>query len=231
MDLRLLAAAMLLCASGPAAAADRNFSVTGFDRIRVDGPFRVTLTTGVPPFARASGAPAALDGVAIDVQGRTLVIRKNPSGWSSYPGESPGPVEIAVGTHDLSQVWVNGAGAVAVNKAKGLSFDISVQGPGSVSVGDVAVDQLKVGVTGTGSALLAGKAGKVTAVVRGTASLDAMALTAKDATVGAEGGAIVKLTATNSAKVDSLGTATVELGGRPSCTTRATGSATVSGCR
>ena len=55
-----------LAASVPASAAERNFTVTGFDRIRIDGPYRVRLTTGVAPFAKASGSAAALQGVSID---------------------------------------------------------------------------------------------------------------------------------------------------------------------
>lgn len=232
MSLRLLAfacAALALCA--PAAAAQRSFTVTGFDRIRVDGPFRVRLTTGVAPFARAVGSSAALNGVSVEVQGQTLIVRKNPGSWGGYPGESPGPVEVAIGTHELSTAWLNGAGSLAIDKVKGQSFELSVQGPGSIAVGKLTVDRLKAGLSGTGSAVLGGTAAIVSAVVRGTASLDASGLTAKDATLGAEGVAVVKLTATNTAKVDTQGTATVELAGHPACTVRALGSAVVSGCR
>lgn len=232
MSLRLLAfASAALALAAPAAAAQRSFTVTGFDRIRVDGPFRVTLSTGVAPFAKATGTPAALNGVSVEVQGQTLIVRKNPGSWGGYPGESPGPVEIAVGTHELSTAWLNGAGSLAIDKVRGQSFDLSVQGPGSIAVGKLTVDRLKAGLSGSGSAVLGGTAAMVTAIVRGTSSLDASALVSKDATVGAEGVAVVKLTATNTAKVDTQGTATVDLAGGPACTVRALGSAVVSGCR
>lgn len=232
MSLRLLAvpAAMLaLCA--PAAAADRNFTVTGFDRIRVDGPYRVSLKTGVAPFARASGASAALDGVSVEVQGRTLIVRNSPSGWGGYPGESRGPVEITLGTHELSTAWVNGPGSLAIDGVRGQSFDLSLQGPGSADVGRIDVDRLRVSLTGTGGLRLDGKAALATAIVRGSGSVDGSLLTVKDATIGAEGAALVRLAATGTAKVDSTGTAVVELAGRPACTVRASGSAVVSGCR
>lgn len=232
MNLRLLACSFAaLAIAAPAAAADRNFTVTGFDRVRVDGPFMVRLTTGVSPFARATGSPAALDGVSIEVQGQTLVVRKNPMSRGGFPGESPGPVEIAVGTHDLTRVWVNGAGSLAIDKAKGQSFDLAVQGPGSVAIERLSVDHLKAGLSGSGSAVIGGTAAQVTAIVRGISTFDGSGLSSKDATIGAEGTAVVKLTATNSAKIDTQGTATVEVGGRPACTVRAVGSATVSGCR
>lgn len=224
-------AAIAAAAASPVRAAERNFSVTDFNRVRVDGPYRVKLATGVAPFARAEGPNAALDGLSIEVQGRTLVIRKNPSSWGGYTGQSAGPVSIAVGTHDLTTVWLNGAGALAVDKAKTMAFDLSVEGSGSVAIGHLEADQLRAGLSGTGSATIGGTAAMVTAIVRGTSSFDGSSLTSKDSTIGADGSSIVKLNVTNTAKVDTQGTATVELGGRPACTVRASGSAEVSGCR
>ena len=105
-----------------------SFGVTDFDRIRVDGPFKVTLKTGVAPFASASGSAAATDRVSIEVQGRTLIVHPNASSWGGYPGNSAGPVEIAVGTHDLSQAWLNGSGSLSIDRVDGLTFALSVQG-------------------------------------------------------------------------------------------------------
>lgn len=223
-------AAALLAAAAPAAGAERSFSVTNFDRIRVDGPFRVRLTTGVAPFARASGAPAALHAISLDVQGRTLVVRSNRSSWGGYPGEGAGPVEIAVGTHDLSAAFLNGAGSLAIDRIKGLSFDLAVQGSGQADIGLATVDQLEIGVSGSGSVRLAGTAPKLTAIIRGTSTLDGSQLVAKDVTVGAEGPSVVRLTVNGEAKVDARGVASVELSGKPACTVSAQGSATVLGC-
>lgn len=232
MSPRFLAAAAALAAlSAPASAAERHFSVTDFNRIRVDGPFRVKLATNVAPFATASGSTAALDLVSIDVQGQTLVVRKNSSSWGGYPGQSPGPIEISIGTHDLTTVWLNGSGSLAIDKARGQSFDLSIEGSGSVAIGHLETDRLRAGLSGTGSAVVSGNAAQVTAIVRGTSSFDGSGLIAKDATVGADGSSIAKLTATGTAKVDTMGTATVELSGGPACTTHAEGSAIVSGCR
>lgn len=222
--------AALLLSAGPAAAADRNYSVTGFDRVRVDGPFRVTLTTGRSPFARASGSPAAIDSVSIAVQGRTLVVRANPSSWGGYPGEAQGPVIIEVGTHDLSAAWVNGSGALAIDRVKGLEFDLAIQGSGTAAIGEARVDVLKIGLSGAASATVAGEAPKMTAIVRGTSMLNASGLRVKDATIGAEGPSKVSATVGNSAKVDARGVAVVDVAGGPACTVNAQGSALVTGC-
>ncbi|MEO7814518.1 MAG: DUF2807 domain-containing protein [Sphingomicrobium sp.] len=222
----------LLATSAPAVAADRNFGVPGFDRVRVDGDYKVNLTVGVAPFARASGSARALDPVDVVVEGRTLVVRAHRSAsWGGYPGESAGPVEINIGTHELTAAYVNGAGSLAINQVRGLKFEASAQGAGSIAIAHVEVDQLQLGLAGAASARLAGKALKLTVIVRGTSTLDAEGLVTKDAIIGAQGPAIVKLTTTETAKVDAIGVASVSLIGKPSCIVTTKGSASVSGCR
>jgi hypothetical protein len=226
-----LFAASVIALVAPAGAATRNFGITGFTKVRVDGPYKVSLATGVAPFARASGTPAALDRLAIDVQGDTLVVHSNASSWDGYPGKDSGPVEISVGTHDLTNAWLNGAGTLAIDRVKGLSFALSVQGSGGAEIGDLNADQMSVSVAGTASAKLGGQARKLTAIVRGISTLDAARLETRDATIGAEGAATVDANATNTVSVDASGPATVRLTGRPSCTLNVTGSTSVSGCR
>jgi hypothetical protein len=227
----LLLAAMLVATSAPAAAATRNFGIQDFQKVRIDGPFRVRLATGVAPFAKATGSPAALDRVAVEVRGETLVIHSNLDSWGGYPGKDIGPVEISVGTHDLSAAWVNGSGAIVIDKVKGLKFDFSVQGTATGEIGQANIDQLNVSVVGTANARLAGQAGKMTAVIRGLSSLDASGLATKDATLGADGSATIAADVSNSVTVDATGPATVRLAGGPACTLRVSGSTSVSGCR
>ena len=223
--------ALLACLPTPADAATRTFGVSGFDRIRIDGPFKVRLATGVAPFAVANGSGPGLDSVALDVEGRTLVVRNNRSSWGGFPGDAKGPVEISIGTHELNAAWVNGSGSLDIDRLRGLSFDLSVQGAGSASVGQATVDQLKIAIAGAGSVSIAGVAPKLTALVRGVSTLDAARLIASDAIIGAQGPATVRLTVTGSAKVDAQGAVVVDLAGRPACTVKATGSATINGCR
>jgi hypothetical protein len=228
--------ALLVLASLPAGAAapqgQRNYSITSFDRIRVDGPYDVQLQTGKSPYARALGAPASLDSVSIKVEGRTLIVRpQSGGGWGGYPGEARGPVTIELGTHDLSTASLNGAGALTIDRVKGLSFDLAIQGAGTARIDRVEVDQMRFGVSGSGSGRLAGRAAKMNAMVRGTSSLDAEGLSVKDAVIGAEGPSTVRATVSETAKVDAVGLASVTLAGRPACTGKAQGSATIVGCK
>ncbi len=232
---RLPIIALLALASLPVAAAtpttQRNYSVNGFDRIRIDGPYRVELRTNVAPYARASGTAASLDDVSIKVEGRTLVVRSGGGGWGGYPGEGRGPVTIELGTHDLSAAYINGAGALTVDRVKGLGFEMSIQGSGIASVGEVDVDQMKLGVSGAGTIRMAGRVAKLTSTIRGTSTFEGDRLEVRDAIIGAEGPSTVRTQVTNSAKVDATGLASVTLTGDPACTVNAKGSASVVGCK
>jgi hypothetical protein len=217
--------------AAPAAAATRNFGVESFTKIRVEGPYKVSVTTGVAPFARASGSATGLDRVEIDVRGDTLVIDTNPSAWGGYPGENPGPVEVSVGTHDLNSAALTGAGSMVINRVVGLSFSLSLQGSGAAQIDNVSADQIEVNVAGTATAKLRGHTMKLTALVRGLSSLDAANLAAPDTHITADGSATIDANATDAARVDAWGPATIRLTGHPSCTIKATGSTSVSGCR
>ncbi len=227
----LFAFCALLAIATPAAAANRNFGITSFTKIRVEGPFKVSLATDVAPFARATGSSAALDRVEVTVSGDTLVVSSSASSWGGYPSSDPGPVEISLGTHDLSNAWLNGAGTLAIDRVRGLSFALSVQGSGRGVIAAVDTDQMSVSVIGSGSARLAGRAKKLTALVRGIASIDAADLAATDAVIGAEGTSTIDANVADTATVDASGPATIRLTGHPSCTLKVAGSTSVSGCK
>ena len=220
----------VMALAAPADAATRNFGVTSFTKIRVSGPYKVNVATGIAPFARASGSANAIDRVAVDVRGDTLVVQANPS-WGGYPGVDPGPVEVNVGTHDLTSASLIGSGSVVIDRVKSLSFALTIQGSGVGQIGDAAVDQMNVSLEGTANARVAGRAGKLTALVRGLSALDAAKLSTPSADFSIDGTATIDSTVTDTAKVNGWGPATVRLSGRPACNLKVQGSATVSGCR
>ncbi len=226
-----IAASASLPFAAPGGAATRTFGITDFTKVRVEGPFKVTLATGVAPFARVTGSPQALDRIAIETRGDTLVVQSSAAGWGGYPGADAGPIEVSVGTHDLNSAALTGDGSLAIDRAKGLSFALLVQGSGAVEIGQVSADQMSVSVSGSGSAKLAGQTRKLTAIVRGISSLDAAGLSATDATIGAQGSSTIDANVGDAADVSASGPATIRLTGQPSCTLHVSGSTSVSGCR
>jgi len=226
---RILPLALLaLAAAAPAAAAERTYSVTDFDRVQVDGPYRVTLTTGGSTAARAEGSTEALDRVSIDVQGGTLRIRRNRSSWGGYPGEGgSGPVTIALTTRDLRNAAVVGSGSLDIDRAKGLRVLLSVSGSGRLSVGSVEADNLVVGLLGGGRIALAGRTKQLRATVQGSGDLAAAGLSADDAQIVSDTAGNVTVAVAKTARVTATGPGDVEIIGSPSCTVEAKGSGQV----
>jgi hypothetical protein len=228
MKTGMFALLALLALASPAAAAERRFMVTDFDRVQVEGPFEVILTTGRPSSAVASGSPQALDRVSIDVQGRTLRVRPNRSAWGGYPGQvAGGTVRILVSTRDLAAAAVAGAGSLAIDRAGGLRLALNVTGSGRITLAAVQADQLILGLTGSGRITLAGKAKTLRASIQGTGDLDGASFRADDADIVTDTAGMVAFTAVRSAKVRANGIGAVEIGGSPACTVTGLGGGNV----
>ena len=226
-----LALILALAWTVPAAAETRNFGVSGFDRVRIEGPYKVKLATAVAPFARASGSAAALQRLVVRVDGRTLIIQSNQSSWGGYPGKDSGPVEVTVGTHELTTAILVGAGSLAIDKVKAFEFALTVQGAGLAGIGQTDVDRLNLAISGTGSAILSGKARQLAAIVRGLASIQAANLSVTNATIAVEGAGSVAVRVSGSVKVTGSGSGTIALDGNPACTLKVNGAGSVTGCR
>jgi hypothetical protein len=225
--MNLLAVFGALAAAAPAAAAERRYSVSDFDRIQVDGPYDVTLSTGGSSNAVAIGDQQALGRVDIDVQGRTLRIRASTSHWGGYPGDRAGPLRIVLSTRDLRAATVVGGGSLAIDRARGLRVELSLSGSGSLNMGSVEADTLILGLVGSGTLTVGGTAKQLRATVDGAGSLEASGLVADDAQLVAGTSGEVVLGARRIAKVTAHGRGNVDILGTPACTLRGPAAAQV----
>lgn len=221
-----LLAAFLLFGLAPAAAAaaERTYSVTDFDRVQVDGPYEVVLTTGGASGARATGSPRALDAVTVEVSGSTLRIHPNRSAWGGYPGEPVETASIRLTTRELKAATLLGAGSLAIDRAGGLRTDLSLAGSGRLSVGAVQADQLVVALLGAGRISLAGSARQLRASVQGSGDLDAAALKVEDAQVDAQTSGTIAFEARRAVTLTANGPGDVAITGNAACTVKAAGS-------
>jgi hypothetical protein len=222
-----IAAFAAVLAAAPAGAADRTYPVTDFDSVRVEGPFEVSLATGLSSHVQASGAPEALERLSVEVEGRTLRIRVNPSAWGGYPGQSPGRVRIVAATRDLVRASVVGSGSLDVDKARGLRLDLAVGGSGHLKVRALEADNLNVGLVGSGQIGLGGHARQMRATIQGSGDLDGAALRADDLILGADTAGSIILGPARTAKVRATGAGDVTIGGTPACTVDAKGAGRV----
>jgi hypothetical protein len=225
---RFLALLLLALASPAAAQAQRNFTITSFDRIRVEAPFDVTVTTGKAPSARAEGAAAAIDTVDLRVEGRTLIVRQR-SGWNGAGRDVP--LRLSLGTPDLRAANLVGVGRLSVDRLRGLSVVLGLAGPGQMRIGDLQADQVDLIAAGSGSVALAGTVKKARVGAEGNAIVDAAALQSDDLVLVATGSSEVRAHARRTANVTASGAAAVAMTTAVSCIRKVTGAATVSNCR
>lgn len=228
--MKTILALLLSLLAAPLAAAERNFMVTDFDRIRVEGPLRVTVTTGGAATARAEGDARALDALVLRVDDRTLVVQMGEGGWGGYPGEVPPAPSIRLSAPSLVSATVTGGGIVEIARMKGQSIDLTLAGSGRLSASAIEADNLVANLLGSGQLILAGRALTAAITSRGAGSIEAQALAVNDLTVTSESAGEAKVSAERSVRVMSLGAGPVSVAGNAACTVLASSGGPVS-CR
>jgi hypothetical protein len=216
----LLVLAGLAAAISPAAAADRRYAVTDFDRVVIEGPYIVRLTVGGPSSAVASGSQAALDRVTIDVTGQMLRIRRNRSYWGGNPGAQEGPVTVELGTRTLRSARLIGPARLDIDRIEGLRVDLAVEGSGRLGVAAVEADNLSIGLAGSGRIAVAGAAETLTADLQGTGDLEAANLRVETASITSNTSGNITVEAIRAATVTAFGLGAIEISGSPACTLR-----------
>lgn len=225
--MRYLLFAPLLAAS-PAFAAERTFPTGSFERVRVEGPFRVSIASGSPG-ARASADQGTLDRLSIEVNGGTLTVRLGGAGWAERPGLAKATVPvITLSTPRLSSVAISAGAEVAVDALAGARADLTITGPGSLAVARADADQLVAKVIGTGTLAIAGRVRSARLSLNGSGAIAAPGLTADAATVRLEGPGEIALAARFTAQVTSSGLGRVTVTGNPKCTVAASAGGPVS---
>ena len=219
--MRLILLAALL--ASPAAAAERSFSVTSFDRIRVEGPFAVTVATGKPVSARVIGEADSLERATVRVEGRTMIVRPNISNWGGNSGRQGAAPRIVLTTPDLTTASLIGSGSLEIDRMKGMRATVSAEGSGRLTVRQIDADIASLAIAGAGAIEAGGKVRQAGAVARGVAEIRAADLAVADLTVTSESAGAVRLQASRSAKVNALGMGAIEVGGTAACEVRQTG--------
>ena len=183
----------------------------------------MTVSTGKAVSAKAVGSEGALELVTIRVEGQTMLIRPNLSGWGGYPGQPPGAASIAVTTPALDTAIVIGSGSLAVDRMKAPRVILTVEGSGRLSVRAIDADNASLAIAGSGTIEAAGRAKEGAAVARGTAEIRAPDLAVLDLTLTSESAGAITMQAARSAKVNALGIGAITVGGTAACEVRKVG--------
>ncbi|MBO9712406.1 DUF2807 domain-containing protein [Sphingomonas sp.] len=220
--MRRLLPLILLLAAAPA-GDQRSFIVSGFDRLRVDGPFEVAVVPGSSPDAHAEGTRDALDRVQVRTDGTTLVVSAGTLGWEVRARDAITLPKVTVVAPSLRSVLITGGGKVDVAELKGQRVEATVNGAGSLSIANVDAESFSGSLTGGGSILVSGKAGQANFNSLGFGSIDASGLIAGDLVVRSNSTGGGHYAARFTARVTAMATGSVRVEGQPKCFLSGTG--------
>lgn len=216
-------ATLLLAAALPVAAAERNFPVTGFDRLQVRGSADVTVTTGKAVGVRATGDPQALDRLDIRVEKGALIVGTKRGSW----GWDNGKVAVAVTVPMLRAASVSGSGDVRVDRVDTAEFEASVAGSGNLALPSLTASRARFSVMGSGNVDATGKANETRASVAGSGNLNIGALRSGVLTASVSGSGEIDAFATTSASVSAAGSGDIRVRGGARCAISKAGSGRV----
>lgn len=219
--LPLLALVLLPGAAAP--GDERAFLVSGFERIRVEGPFNVTVSTGLSGKVRATGERRALDLLDIASSGSTLTVRAGSDAWGERGLSPAGMPTIAVEVPRLTGASVNGGGRLRIAEMRGSRLDVNVSGSGTVAVAALQAESVNATLIGSGTITLAGTVSSAQLRSNGAGSIDAANLRAGDVSVVAETSGETLAHARHGARVAALGLGQVRVAGDAACAVTGSG--------
>lgn len=222
----LIALAMLAV---PAQAERRGLSLTAFDRIIVNGPFVVRVSTTRAGADYIEGDARAINQISAQIIGRTLTIRRDVSGnWGGFPGEGGGgAATLYLTTPNLEQATVIGTGDLEIDRMEGQRVMANLGGNGRLAITGIEADSLVLSLTGAGMIEAGGHAETGRITVQGAGTVSAQPLTIENLTVNLNGPGTIDITADREAEVIASGNGNVTVHGNAACTDRSVGSGAV----
>lgn len=226
----LLAIAFALLALGAqaASAAERRFTLSAFDKVRIEGDVAVEITSGAAPFAVASGDVRALEAMTLKVQGGTLYIRRartNAPTERRKQDATPDALPLVrLSARAVQSLTLLGHGSARLDGLAGSKPSATLDGNGSIEIGAVQAESLTMNVNGSGSLKIGGRATSARAVMLGDGLIEGTALSLSKLDLIGEGPVRAQLTVDGPARIAMKGGAAIAIGGKPVCTIRETGS-------
>ena len=226
LSIFLLTAALLL--SSAAQAAERKFSIFGFDDIRIGNGLDVVLTSGKSPSAHAEGETRELlDRVSLQKNGKQLIVSVQRKSLNGDNYDADGPVTLYLSSYAISNISHLGSGRVTLDKLSGRSPRVRLGGFGTLQIDAVDADQLGVAMTGGGQIIMVGEARAARVELQGASMFESPALTVEKLTLIHRGPASSQLRVKREAIITNNGTGRINIAGKPNCLVRTDGSADI----
>ena len=222
----LLSVTLLLSSAGQ--AAERKFSLFGFDEIRIGNGVDVVLISGKGPSARAEGdTRELLDRVSLQQNGKQLVVSVRPRSLSGNEYDADAPVKLYLSSHAISNISHLGSGQVTLDKLSGRTPRVRLGGFGSLRINMVDAERLDLAMTGGGQLVMSGKVRDARVELQGASIFASPDLTVEKLTLVQRGPASSQLKVTREAEISNNGTGQINIAGTPNCSVRTDGAANI----
>lgn len=237
-----LCAVLFLMGTGMAAAqsnltdtVDRHLS--GFDRIKIQGPFKVYITQGDVESVKLLASPEAISRTISTVDGHTLKVRNKYYSWSWGPkrwfrrkdqwNTPREEVTVYITVRDVNSITVSGSGNVIFTDAIATnSLAIRLRGSADLS-GNVSTQKLTSRISGSGKIKLAGTATDARIRLSGSANFSAPQLVTETARVHISGSGHASVNASDQVNATLHGSAGLRYTGTAKISSSKSGSASI----
>lgn len=184
-------------------------SVSGFDRVAVQGVIDLVVTQGDREQLFVIAEARLMPNIVTRVERRTLIIETT----GNLRTEQKLRVELTV--RDLNHLEAGGSVGVHVEGLRSPALHLEVAGSADVKAARLTLELLTLRVSGSASADLAGTTGRQNVQLGGSADYRAGELDCAVASVVASGSASATLKARESLDADVSGSASVTYMGNP----------------
>lgn len=202
----------------------RTYALTGFTAVALRGPDDVDVRVGEDFSIRATGDPAILDTLEIELVGDELRIGREGEWLQWDHSDAEGRVAVSVTMPSLRAASLAGSGDLTIDRAEAESFEASLAGSGNLVIGELRASESEFDVAGSGNIRAAGVSPEVEVGIAGSGDVDIAELRAERLEAEIAGSGNVEAYATRTARASFLGSGDVRVRGGAECRSDALGS-------
>lgn len=185
------------------------------------GPDDVEITTGDRLAIAVSGDPKAVDSLRFTLSEGTLGIMRKDGGFTDK-----GRATVRVTMPAPEALTLAGSGGITAASLADRS-EVTIAGSGELAVAKADASHLELTIAGSGTMKAAGRADSLEMTVAGSGSAEMPGLTVDEAEITIAGAGDARFASDGKVAASILGSGTVEVLGRATCTVKAMGSGTL----
>lgn len=212
----------------PVQAAERKFTISSFEDVRIIGSVNVFITTdrGISASAEAANREI-LDRVSLRKSGSQLIVSVRPKASGNRQFSADEPVTVTLSSYVIKKITHSGSGTVSLDKLGGRDPRVRLTGFGVLTINDVDSDTLNVAMNGGGQIVIAGEATKGRIELLGSSIFDGSQLELQELNLVQRGPASSHVFVEKEANISNSGTGRIQIDGRPNCIVKSGGSSQI----